>query len=55
MKTFQNCLDTLAARINEENHFIQVLLGPRQVGKTTALQRLLSNYAGPSLYTTNRN
>lgn len=34
-------LQTLTKRINEPRKFIQVLLGPRQVGKTTLITQLV--------------
>jgi len=34
-------LDTLKERINEQRRFIQVVMGPRQVGKTTLITQLL--------------
>lgn len=43
-------LKTVKARIEERRRFIQVILGPRQVGKTTMVTRLLSTLAIPSLY-----
>ena len=33
-------VDVLAKRIAEPRHFIQILKGPRQTGKTTALRQL---------------
>jgi len=39
----------LKQRINEDRKFIQVITGPRQVGKTTMIQQVLRNYNG--LYT----
>ena len=35
-------LQTIKKRINESRKFIQVILGPRQVGKTTMMTQLLS-------------
>lgn len=34
---------TLAQRMNEPRHFIQMLIGPRQTGKSTALRQALSD------------
>lgn len=34
--------DTLLTRINEPRRFIQVVMGPRQVGKTTTVKQVLS-------------
>ena len=39
-RSFKN---TLAARLEEKSPLIQVLIGPRQVGKTTAIRALLAN------------
>jgi predicted AAA+ superfamily ATPase len=41
---------TLKERIDEENCLIQVLLGPRQVGKTTSLQKFIKNRRKKTLY-----
>jgi len=40
---YRNLIKILEARINEEKPLIQVVIGPRQVGKTTALQALLAS------------
>ena len=37
----------LASRLQERLNFIQVVLGPRQVGKTTGVQSVFSNFSGP--------
>jgi len=37
-------------RMEEERRFIQVILGPRQVGKTTLILQLLEKIETPSLY-----
>jgi hypothetical protein len=37
----RSLFSTFRARIEQENRFIQVLLGPRQVGKTTGLQEVI--------------
>ena len=34
----------------EPRHFIQVVLGPRQVGKTTTIRQVLAALGKPSLY-----
>ncbi len=39
----------LERRLREELNFIQVVLGPRQVGKTTGLQQIVRAWPGPSL------
>ena len=42
MKMYRrNIVDTLIARMNEPRRFIQVLLGPRQTGKSTAIRQAL--------------
>lgn len=41
---------TLLARLREPRRFIQVLTGPRQVGKTTVAQQVLLNWQGASHY-----
>src|SRR3989338_6331109 len=41
----------LTRRINEQNPLIQVLLGPRQVGKTTAAKQIIAAYKGETIYT----
>ena len=42
----------LEDRLTEELNFIQVVTGPRQVGKTTGLQQIVAKWKGPSLFTT---
>lgn len=42
----------LRSRLAESRHFIQVVTGPRQVGKTTAVQQVLGEWRGPSHYAT---
>ncbi|MFH1737286.1 MAG: ATP-binding protein [Actinomycetota bacterium] len=41
---------TIADRLQEPRQFMQVLLGPRQVGKTTAIQQVLTTINIPSHY-----
>ena len=41
---------TLQKRILEKRRFIEVIIGPRQVGKTTAIQQVLSEIKIPSHY-----
>ena len=41
---------SIKARIEEPRKFIQVILGPRQVGKTTMVTQLLSQLVMPNLY-----
>jgi predicted AAA+ superfamily ATPase len=43
-------LKLVKARIEEPRKFIQVIMGPRQVGKTTMLTQLLSQLSTPSLF-----
>jgi predicted AAA+ superfamily ATPase len=43
-------LETVKERVEEKRKFIQVILGPRQVGKTTMITQLLSKLAIPNLY-----
>jgi predicted AAA+ superfamily ATPase len=40
----------LENRLSAEKPLIQVLVGPRQVGKTTGMRQLLGRYTGASLY-----
>lgn len=40
----------LARNLKESPQFVQVVLGPRQVGKTTGVHQLLAKTAGPRLY-----
>lgn len=42
--------NTLQKRIEEPYPLIQVLIGPRQVGKTTSLKQIESLWKGPSIY-----
>jgi uncharacterized protein len=42
----------LQKRLGAELNFIQVVLGPRQVGKTTGVQQVVSKWGGPSLMVT---
>lgn len=41
---------TLTTRLAEPTPLIQVVLGPRQVGKTTGVQQLIEQYDGQALY-----
>ena len=41
---------TVKERIQEDRKFIQVILGPRQVGKTTMITQLLPQLSIPNLY-----
>lgn len=42
----------LEKRLQEPLNFIQVVLGPRQVGKTTGLEQIIKKWKGPSLMIT---
>ena len=42
-------LQQVVKRIQESRKFIQVILGPRQVGKTTLVNQLVQKYASESL------
>lgn len=41
---------TLLVRLKERRHFVQVVTGPRQVGKTTLVEQVLSQLSCPTLY-----
>ncbi len=43
-------VNTLRVRLTEPRRFIQVVIGPRQVGKTTALHQVLPDVAIPHIY-----
>ena len=40
----------LASRLGEPRRFLQVVAGPRQVGKTTLVQQVLARIRRPSAY-----
>ena len=42
--------ETIEKRLKEKRRFIQVIVGPRQVGKTTAIQQILKESKIPSHY-----
>jgi len=42
--------ETIAKRLKDKKRFIQVILGPRQVGKTTAIQQVLKEIKIPAHY-----
>jgi predicted AAA+ superfamily ATPase len=42
--------DVLAARLGEPRRFVQVVAGPRQVGKTTLVQQVMSRLDRPSVF-----
>ena len=49
--TFQRSfVSQLAKRLRAESVLIQVLVGPRQVGKTTGVQQLINQYEPNSHY-----
>ena len=51
MKGFQRDLVAeLSKRLREPRRFIQVVQGPRQVGKTTAVEKAREAWDGPSVY-----
>lgn len=54
MTTFkrQLILSPLQANLSREAHVLQILTGPRQVGKTTALHQFLAEWPEPTLYAT---
>lgn len=41
---------TIGQRLREPRRFLQVIVGPRQVGKTTAIQQVLAEEARPAHY-----
>lgn len=43
-------LERIKERVKEPRKFIQVVLGPRQVGKTTMINQLLDDLSIPSIY-----
>ncbi len=45
----RNFTKILEKRLREKLNFIQVVLGPRQVGKTTGLQQIVQTWPGPAL------
>lgn len=48
----QNLYDELEKRLNGDANLIQVIIGPRQVGKTTIALQILENWSGSKLYET---
>jgi len=49
--TFQSVRATLKERLKEKSPaLIQLIVGPRQVGKTTLILEIASEWAGRSLY-----
>lgn len=49
---FRDFTGILQDRLATDLNFIQVVLGPRQVGKTTGLQQIVRKWEGPSLMVT---
>ena len=49
MEIKRNFTRILEKRLREKLNFIQVVLGPRQVGKTTGLQQIVRAWQGPAL------
>lgn len=47
MEIIRDFTAVLDARLREDLNFIQVVLGPRQVGKTTGLKQIASRWPGP--------
>ncbi len=48
MQFVREFTQVLEARLLEKLNFIQVVMGPRQVGKTTALEQICSRFPGPT-------
>ncbi|MCI0516110.1 ATP-binding protein [candidate division KSB1 bacterium] len=48
----RDIVDQLLSRMNAPRRFIQVMTGPRQVGKTTAVYQVLNAWSGLSHYAT---
>lgn len=45
----RNIVKTISDRINEPRKFIQIVMGPRQTGKSTAVGQALGSFEGPRL------
>ncbi len=43
-------LSALVARLRSTPRFLQILAGPRQVGKTTLVQQAMADFSGPTRY-----
>ena len=51
MKEFERIqAEQLLSRLNETPRFIQIVAGPRQVGKTTLVKQVLTHFSDRSLY-----
>ena len=48
----RSILQTIKDRVSEERKFIQVLVGPRQVGKTTLIKQLIQKTEIPCHFVT---
>lgn len=48
--TRQGLHDRLLKRLSEKRRFLQVLAGPRQVGKTTLVRQVMASSSLPALY-----
>ena len=44
------CFNVLMKRLTERRHFLQVLAGPRQSGKTTLARQIIEEYPGQTHY-----
>ena len=42
-------VDVIRGRINEPRRFIQIVMGPRQTGKSTAVAQAIEGFAHPTL------
>ena len=42
--------NTITDRLKEKRNFIQIILGPRQVGKSTAIRQAIEELGDPSVY-----
>lgn len=51
MDIVRDFVSVLGARLSQPLNFIQVVLGPRQVGKTTGVQQIAEAYSGTTHYT----
>ena len=51
MKMFKRSItNTIIDRLSEKRKFIQIILGPRQVGKSTAIQQAMKELPYPVVY-----
>lgn len=48
----RNVYDTIIKRLNEQRMFIQVVMGPRQIGKSTVVRQVLDDLGKPYLFFT---